>query len=107
MTSSAPARFPVRVYYEDTDCMGVVYHASYLRFLERGRTELFAALGSAVWDWLARGVMFPLYTMNLAFKAPARLGDEIEVVTRARRVSPFRVRFEQRIERKRDGRLLV
>jgi tol-pal system-associated acyl-CoA thioesterase len=100
-------RLEVRVYYEDTDCMGVVYHANYLKFLERARTEYMAALGTSVVEWAARGVIFPIYSVNIVFRAPARLGDRLAVISSAKRVSPFRVHFEQRIEREADARTIA
>ncbi|HNS99123.1 MAG TPA: YbgC/FadM family acyl-CoA thioesterase [Polyangiaceae bacterium] len=97
----------VKVYYEDTDCMGVVYHANYLRFLERARTELLNSLGPSIREWTDRGVIFPIYSVQITFKAPARLGDTLRVYTRAKKTSPFRVTFDQRIERPEDGKLLI
>jgi acyl-CoA thioester hydrolase len=71
---------PLRVYYEDTDLSGVVYHANYLRFMERGRTEFFRCAGI----WLAKldgeePVAWALRNARLAFHRPARLDDPIEV----------------------------
>ena len=100
-------RFAVRVYYEDTDSMGVVYHANYLRFLERARSEMIGSLGPSVQEWTTRGLMFPIYSIAMTFKAPARLCDDLIVLTRAKQTSPFRITFEQRIERPADGRLIV
>jgi tol-pal system-associated acyl-CoA thioesterase len=97
----------VRVYYEDTDCMGVVYHANYLHFFERARTELLGAVGPSVREWTERGYIFPIYNVNVTFRAPARLGDDLKVTTTARQSSPFRITFEQKIERASDGKLLV
>jgi acyl-CoA thioester hydrolase len=73
---------PLRVYYEDTDLSGVVYHANYLRFMERGRTEFFRCAGI----WLARldddePVAWALRTAKLEFHRPARLDDPLEVHT--------------------------
>lgn len=100
-------RFPVRVYYEDTDCMGVVYHANYLRFLERARTEFMAATGPSVAQWAEQNIMFPVYGMQITFKSPARLYDHLTVVSTVSRASPFRLNFRQRIERDTDSRLIV
>ncbi len=72
----------VRVYWEDTDAGGVVYHASYLRFMERGRTELLREKGVDQRVLLAeRGLSFVVASMNIRFRAPARLDDELDVVT--------------------------
>ncbi len=100
-------RLPVRVYYEDTDCMGVVSHANYLKFLERARTEYLAAIGPTVMQWAERGIMFPVYNINITFRAAARLGDRLVVISDASRTSSFRMTFKQRIERESDGRVLV
>lgn len=99
--------FDVRVYYEDTDCMGIVYHANYLRFMERARTEWLNSLGPSIQEWTERGYIFPIYNVNVTFKSPARLGDTLRVVTRAHRSSPFRITFTQRIDRSSDGKCLV
>ena len=72
--------WPVRVYYEDTDAAGIVYHANYLRFMERARTEWLRALGFEQ-DVLARdyGVVFVITAATLAFKRAARFNDELVV----------------------------
>ena len=74
--------WPVRVYWEDTDAGGVVYHASYVRFLERGRSEWLRALGihqqSLSRD---RDLLFAIRSMQLDFLRAARLDDELTVRT--------------------------
>jgi acyl-CoA thioester hydrolase len=109
MTTSPPQqfRFPVRVYYEDTDCMGVVYHASYLRFIERARTEIVGATGTTVMQWAERGVMFPVYSIQMTFRGAARLGEDLVVVSSVQRSSEFRMTFQQRVELAADSKLLV
>ena len=78
---AAPAFiWPIRVYWEDTDAGGVVYHASYLRFLERARSEWLRALGYAQDALREReGVVFVVRAMRLEFLRPARLDDELLV----------------------------
>jgi acyl-CoA thioester hydrolase len=73
-------RWPVRVYYEDTDAAGVVYYANYLRFLERARTEWLASVGIAL-DRLERehGVIFVVHRLEIEYLQPARLYDPLEV----------------------------
>ncbi|HTW28187.1 MAG TPA: YbgC/FadM family acyl-CoA thioesterase [Acetobacteraceae bacterium] len=80
--SGAPHRFTIRVYYEDTDAGGVVYHASYLRFAERARTEALRAAG-APHSELARlhGLSFMVRRIELEYLAPARLDQAIVVTT--------------------------
>jgi acyl-CoA thioester hydrolase len=74
---------PLRIYYEDTDAAGIVYYANWLRFLERGRTELLRVLGqehSALRE--ARGVSWVVRRCVIDYLKPARLDETIEVVTR-------------------------
>ncbi len=78
-----PHRIPIRVYYEDTDFSGVVYHASYLRFMERGRTELIRDLGvdqSALFDGDV-ALAFAVRAMRIEFLKPAVMDDLLTVET--------------------------
>ncbi len=76
-------RFPVRVYYEDTDAGGLVYHANYLRFAERARTEMLRLLGFRHGGLLeSAGVSFAVRRVEIDFVAPAKLEDTLEVETR-------------------------
>jgi acyl-CoA thioester hydrolase len=80
MTTVGPFRWPVRVYYEDTDAGGVVYYANYLRFLERARTEWLASLGFTLTalqrDYRA---LFVVHRLDIEYRRPARLYDALEV----------------------------
>jgi len=104
-TSTGSERFdwPVRVYYEDTDCTGLVYHASYLKFMERARTEWLRHLGYDLNVLQQRhGVLFTVSRLSIDYLKPARFGDELQVelaLTRARRASLL---LQQRIIRARD-----
>lgn len=74
---------PVRVYYEDTDAGGVVYHSNYLNFMERSRTEWLRALGFEQDRLRAEeGVVFAVSGMELEFLRPARFNDLLQVSTR-------------------------
>ena len=78
--SGAAFRWKVRVYYEDTDLGGVVYHANYLKFMERARTEWLRSLGfeqDALRDH--HGVLFVVVDADLHFRRPARFNDELTV----------------------------
>lgn len=80
---SEPFRYPVRVYYEDTDAGGVVYHANYLRFAERARTEFLRVLGIEQREMRETdGFAFVVRRCTVDFRAPAVLDDALEVVTR-------------------------
>ena len=73
-------RWPVRVYYEDTDAAGIVYYANYLRFLERARTEWLAAMGFPLNALeTEHNAVFVVHRLEIDYRAPARLGDELEV----------------------------
>ena len=98
-------RVSFKVYYEDTDCLGVVYYANYLRFMERGRSEFLAAHGGTVQEWNRNGIMIVVHSLSMTFRSPARLGDVLEVVSSFRVDSKYKGVFQQRIER--QGALIV
>jgi acyl-CoA thioester hydrolase len=76
-------RFPMRVYYEDTDAAGIVYYANYLKFAERARTELLRLLGFEHAALRAdHGAAFAVRHCAVDYIRPARLDDEVEIVTR-------------------------
>ncbi len=93
-------RFPLRVYYEDTDFPGVVYHASYLRFFERGRTEFIRSCGI---DQQAlhreTGVYFVVRRMAVDWLKPALMDDELVVETKAVKFGGASMELSQRILR--------
>src|SRR5690606_20285001 len=78
--SRLPFSWPTRVYWEDTDAGGVVYHAQYLAFLERARTEWLRALGYGQEPLrVDHGLVFAVRAMRIDFRAPARLDDALDV----------------------------
>ena len=85
--SAEPHLLPIRVYYEDTDFSGVVYHASYLRFMERGRTELIRALGIEQRELFASeggtevALAFAVRRMAIEFLKPAVMDDLLTIET--------------------------
>lgn len=91
-------RWPVRVYYEDTDAGGVVYYANYLRFMERARTEWLRALGFEQ-DHIARdrGLLFVVRAVTVQYRTPARFNDRLEVVSRIDEHSRASLSFVQDI----------
>ena len=100
--------WPVRVYWEDTDAGGVVYHASYLRFLERARSEWLRAHGIdqlRVRDTL--GIVFVVRDIAIEFLLPARLDDELDVELIAASRRSASMTFSQRILRRVDGAVLT
>jgi acyl-CoA thioester hydrolase len=96
---------PVRVYYEDTDFSGVVYHASYLRFMERGRTDYLRLLGidhRALFEQTeqeAPGFAFVVRTMHIEFLKPARMDDVLEIHTAPEEVKGASIALHQRVMR--------
>ncbi|ALB62112.1 4-hydroxybenzoyl-CoA thioesterase family active site [Cronobacter condimenti 1330] len=90
-------RWPVRVYYEDTDAGGVVYHASYVAFYERARTEMLRHHHFNQQDLLAERVAFVVRRMSLEYLAPARLDDMLEVQTEITTLRGTSMVFRQRI----------
>ncbi|MBI2992869.1 MAG: tol-pal system-associated acyl-CoA thioesterase [Gammaproteobacteria bacterium] len=90
--------WPVRVYYEDTDSGGVVYHSNYLKYMERARTEWLRALGYSQNQLQSKeGVVFAVTRMNIQFFKPARIDDLLEVRTRIIRSGGASLTFDQSI----------
>jgi acyl-CoA thioester hydrolase len=100
--------WPVRVYWEDTDAGGVVYHAAYLRFLERARSEWLRAHGVAQQRLREEhGILFVVADMQVKFLAPARLDDVLHADITAFTRRSASMRFAQCILRPADGALLI
>lgn len=104
--TAKPHALPIRVYYEDTDFSGVVYHASYLRFLERGRTELLRDRGvhqAAIFSGaLGPPFGFAVRRMEIDFLKPARMDDLLTIETAAQGVGGASIDLAQRILREDD-----
>jgi acyl-CoA thioester hydrolase len=93
--------WPVRVYYEDTDSGGVVYHANYLKFMERARTEWLRHLGFEQDELREKyHCLFAVHSMQLNFRQPARFNDELLVRSSVSHVRGASMQFEQIIQRK-------
>ncbi|HEY3588717.1 MAG TPA: tol-pal system-associated acyl-CoA thioesterase [Buttiauxella sp.] len=90
-------RWPVRVYYEDTDAGGVVYHASYVAFYERARTEMLRHHKFNQQDLLAERVAFVVRRMTVDYLAPARLDDLLEIQSEITSMRGTSMVFTQRI----------
>ncbi|PIF22864.1 tol-pal system-associated acyl-CoA thioesterase [Pantoea sp. BRR-3P] len=90
-------RWPVRVYYEDTDAGGVVYHASYLAFYERARTEMLRQHHFNQQVLLEEQVAFVVRRMTIDFVAAARLDDLLEIQTEVTAMTRATMTFSQRI----------
>ena len=98
----------VRVYYEDTDASGVVYHAAYLRFLERARTEWLRALGQGQERLrLDTGIAFTVANLEIDFVKPARLDDDLDVTVDVELVRGASLKLNQTVLRRSDATLLT
>jgi acyl-CoA thioester hydrolase len=107
LVESRNVTMDIRIYYEDTDAAGVVYHASYLRFFERARTEYFRERGLGVAELANDGFVFPVIRMEIDFKAPALHDELLSIITRPERVGGSSFTVRQQAVRPSDGRLLV
>jgi acyl-CoA thioester hydrolase len=99
-------RFPVRVYYEDTDAAGIVYYANYLKFIERARTEMMRLYGAEhEAERQAGGTSFIVRRAEIDYAAPARLDDELVVETRLKELGGASILLAQDVLR--GGQVLV
>lgn len=101
-------RLVQRVYYEDTDFSGLVYHARYLHFLERGRTDYLRCLGVEQRELITadeEGLVFVVHRMEIDFKAPARMDDVLTVLTHTEKAGGAKMVLTQEIRR--DDTLLI
>lgn len=107
MTDAREHVLSVRVYLEDTDAQGFVYHANYLRFFERARSEILDAAGYPMGDIAAGSHRFVVYEMRVRFRTPAHLGDRLDIRTRVERSSGYRLVFHQEATRAADAATLA
>ena len=97
---SRAIRIPVRVYYQDTDAGGVVFHAQYLLFMERARTEFLNAAGFDLARFAEEdGILFMVHALAMRFHRPARLNDEVVVSAEVVKMGRASLVFRQTVER--------
>ena len=101
------SRTRYRVCYGDTDAAGVVYYANYLHYMERGRNGCLRESGMSVRGLQDEGVLFPVVEVNLRYRSPAFLEDELIVETRVARMGPGSILFDQRVFREGEPGVLV
>lgn len=89
--------WPINVYYEDTDAGNVVYHANYLKFFERARSEWLKHLGINQAELLSQNICFAVKKSDVDYVKPARFSDELEVVTTMSNVKGASLQFEQKL----------
>jgi len=101
-------RYELRVYYQDTDAGGIVYHANYLAFAERARAEALRAMGVPHAQMVAEhGVMFVVHRVNLHYQRPARLDEVIRVETEITKVGGATVTINQHFWRDSDSLVVL
>ncbi len=93
-------KWPVRVYYEDTDAGGIAYHTSYLKYMERARTEYLRDLGYSLKQLRAeQDILFVVNRIDISFKRPAVFDDELTVTAALRKSAGASLAFHQTIYR--------
>ncbi|WP_295316095.1 tol-pal system-associated acyl-CoA thioesterase [Roseobacter sp.] len=92
-------RFPIRVYYEDTDMAGIVYYANYLRFIERARSDWVREAGIDQLTMKAQGVVFAVRRVEADYLLPAVFDDQLEVYTTISQMTPARMIMAQKVWR--------
>jgi len=97
----------IRIYYEDTDCGGVVYYANYLKYFERARTQYMEQCGFSVAGLMAEGTVFVVVRTEVDYRSPARYGETILVETVVSDVTPASFTFSHVLREKTSGRVVV
>ena len=97
----------VRVRYAETDKMGVVYYSNYLIWFEIGRTDWLRATGRTYREIEADGIQLPVIEAHCEYRQGARYDDEVEIKTRAKKLSPVRIQFDYEVTRRADAAVLA
>lgn len=90
---------PIRVRYQETDQMGVVFHGNYVTWFEIGRTEWVRSLGVTYRDIEEKGLLFPVIDLMVSYVLPSKYDDRVIVCTRLKQCSPLRMEFESQVRR--------
>lgn len=99
--------FEQKVYYSDTDAYGVVWHGSYLRWLEMGRIELCEKMGHNLLELQAQNIALPVVNINVRYKSSAKLDNKLIIETSIQKFNPLSVTFEQKILDKNTGKTFI
>ncbi|MDH4300566.1 MAG: YbgC/FadM family acyl-CoA thioesterase [Nitrospira sp.] len=97
----------IKVYYEDTDCGGVVYYANYLKYFERARTEYLETRGCSIADWMQRGVVFVVVHAEAHYYSAGRYGETLRIETDVADVTRATVTFSHVVREKLSNRIVV
>lgn len=96
-----------KVYYSDTDAYGVVWHGSYLRWLEMGRVEICEMMGTTLVELEAQNIVLPVVNINVRYKSSAKVNDEMIIETSVQKFNSLSVTFEQKIFNKNTGKTFI
>ena len=97
----------IRIYYEDTDCGGVVYYANYLKYFERARTQYLEDRGLSVAELMKAGRVFVVVHAEVDYRAPARYGDTLEIETIISDMNPAAITFSHVVRERQIRRVEV
>lgn len=97
----------VKIYYEDTDCGGVVYYANYLRYFERARTEYLESRGRSITALMEQGTVFVVVHAEVDYCSPGRYGETLVIETRVSDITRASVTFSHVLREKSTGRVVV
>ncbi len=97
----------IKIYYEDTDCGGVVYYANYLKYFERARTEYLELRGYSVADLMTQGIVFVVVHADVDYCSPARYGETLVIETHIGDVTRAALTFSHVVREKVSGRVVV
>ena len=97
----------IKIYYEDTDCGGVVYYANYLKYFERARTEYLEERNLSVAKFMKEGTVFVVVHAEVDYRSPARYGETLVIDTVVSDLSGVSLTFAHAVKEKGSGRLIV
>lgn len=97
----------INIYYEDTDCGGVVYYANYLRYFERARTEYIKSKGISLADWQKKGIIFTVANAQVKYLNPAYYGETLLISTKIPEKKGARITFHHTVTEKKDNKIIV
>ena len=97
----------INIYYEDTDCGGVVYYGNYLRYFERARTEFIKSKGISLTEWQKKGIVFTVSKVEIKYLSPARYGETLLISTELSEIKKASFTIHHVMIDKKDGRTIV
>lgn len=101
------SKVKLRVHFYDTDEMGVVHHANYIRWFETGRVEFLRSIGITLGEMMSDGILFPITEVQAKYFHSAKFDDELEIETTAAALTKAKMEFLYKIRRVADGEILV